>query len=70
VSSQKSLQEPAFLVLTALAGGPLHGYALVQRLVAAQWAAFVLVPALTFAAGLVWLRRHERYLALTDRVGS
>ena len=28
--SEKALQEPAFLVLTALAGGPLHGYALVE----------------------------------------
>jgi DNA-binding PadR family transcriptional regulator len=27
------LQEPAFLVLTALAGGPMHGYALVQDVV-------------------------------------
>jgi DNA-binding PadR family transcriptional regulator len=33
VGSQKSLQEPAFLVLTALAGGPMHGYALVQDVV-------------------------------------
>lgn len=30
MSTQKSLQEPAFLVLTALAGGPMHGYGLVQ----------------------------------------
>lgn len=28
--SDKALQEPAFLVLTALAGGVLHGYALVE----------------------------------------
>lgn len=27
------MQEPAFLVLTALAGGPMHGYALVQDVV-------------------------------------
>jgi DNA-binding PadR family transcriptional regulator len=27
------LQEPAFLVLTALAGGPMHGYGLVQDVV-------------------------------------
>ena len=33
MGSQKSLQEPAFLVLTALAGGPMHGYALVQDVV-------------------------------------
>ena len=30
MASQKTLQEPAFLVLTALAGGPMHGYGLVQ----------------------------------------
>ena len=28
--SKQPLREPAFLVLTALAGGPLHGYALVE----------------------------------------
>jgi DNA-binding PadR family transcriptional regulator len=28
--SDQPLREPAFLVLTALAGGPLHGYALVE----------------------------------------
>ena len=28
--SEQPLREPAFLVLTALAGGPLHGYALVE----------------------------------------
>lgn len=33
MGSQKSLQEPAFLVLTALAGGPMHGYGLVQDVV-------------------------------------
>lgn len=27
---EKALQEPAFLVLTALADGPMHGYGLVQ----------------------------------------
>lgn len=31
--SEKALQEPAFLVLAALAGGPLHGYALVEDVV-------------------------------------
>jgi DNA-binding PadR family transcriptional regulator len=28
--SERPLREPAFLVLTALAGGPMHGYALVE----------------------------------------
>jgi DNA-binding PadR family transcriptional regulator len=31
--SEKAMQEPAFLVLTALAGGPLHGYGLVQDVI-------------------------------------
>jgi DNA-binding PadR family transcriptional regulator len=30
VGKEKAMQEPAFLVLTALADGPMHGYALVQ----------------------------------------
>ena len=33
MSSERSLQEPAFLVLTALADGPMHGYGLVQDVI-------------------------------------
>jgi DNA-binding PadR family transcriptional regulator len=31
--SERALREPAFLVLTALAGGPMHGYGLVEDVV-------------------------------------
>jgi DNA-binding PadR family transcriptional regulator len=53
--SQRSLQEPAFLILTALAAGPQHGYA-------------IMTDAARITAGRVRLRAGTLYAAL-DRLG-
>jgi DNA-binding PadR family transcriptional regulator len=80
VASQKTLQEPAFLVLTALAGGPMHGYGLVQDVTRISEGRVRLHTGTLYAvldrlreAGLVAVDREEivesrlrRYYALTD----
>jgi DNA-binding PadR family transcriptional regulator len=74
------LQEPAFLVLTALAGGPMHGYGLVQDVTRISEGRVRLHTGTLYAvldrlreAGLVAVDREEivesrlrRYYALTD----
>jgi DNA-binding PadR family transcriptional regulator len=80
VASQKTLQEPAFLVLTALAGGSMHGYGLVQDVTRISEGRVRLHTGTLYAvldrlreAGLVAVDREEivesrlrRYYALTD----
>ena len=80
MASQKTLQEPAFLVLTALAGGPMHGYGLVQDVTRISEGRVRLHTGTLYAvldrlreAGLVAVDREEivesrlrRYYALTD----
>ena len=74
------LQEPTFLVLTALASGPLHGYGVIQEVAALSEGRVRLRPGTTYAAldrlgeqGLIDLDREEvvdgrlrRYYRLTD----
>ena len=73
------LQEPTFLVLTALASGPLHGYGVIQEVAALSEGRVRLRPGTTYAAldrlgeqGLIDLDREEvvdgrlrRYYRLT-----
>ena len=80
MASQKTLQEPAFLVLTALAGGPMHGYGLVQDVTRISEGRVRLHTGTLYAvldrlreAGLVAVDREEivesrlrRYYVLTD----
>ena len=75
------LREPTFLLLTALAGGPLHGYAAIKEVAAlsndrVRLRAGTLYAALDrlTAEGLVALDREEvvegrlrRYYRLTDK---
>jgi DNA-binding PadR family transcriptional regulator len=77
--SEQPLREPAFLVLTALAGGPLHGYALVEDVLRVSGGQVRLHTGTLYAvldrlreAGLVEVDREEivesrlrRYYALT-----
>jgi DNA-binding PadR family transcriptional regulator len=78
--SEQPLREPAFLVLTALAGGPLHGYALVEDVRRVSEGRVRLHTGTLYAvldrlreAGLIEVDREEivesrlrRYYALTD----
>ena len=80
MANQKTLQEPAFLVLTALADGPMHGYGLVQDVTRISAGRVRLHTGTLYAvldrlreAGLVAVDREEivesrlrRYYALTD----
>ncbi|GAA1499485.1 PadR family transcriptional regulator [Dactylosporangium maewongense] len=74
------LQEPTFLVLTALTGEPLHGYGILQQVTALSGGAVVLGAGTLYGAldrlaeqGLVAVEREEavdgrlrRYYRLTD----
>ena len=78
--TEQALREPAFLVLTALAGGPMHGYALVEDVRRVSEGRVRLHTGTLYAvldrlrqAGLVEVDREEivesrlrRYYALTD----
>ena len=78
--SEQPLREPAFLVLTALAGGPLHGYALVEDVLRLSDGQVRLHTGTLYGvldrlreAGLIDVDREEivdsrlrRYYALTD----
>src|SRR5439155_20698676 len=78
--NEQPLREPAFLVLTALAGGPLHGYALVEDVLRLSDGQVRLHTGTLFGvldrlreAGLIDVDREEivdsrlrRYYALTD----
>lgn len=73
------MQEPTFLVLTALAGEPLHGYGVMQEVSALSGGRVTLRPGTLYAAldrlvdeGLVAVEREEvvasrlrRYYRLT-----
>jgi len=75
-----SLQEPTFLILTALAGGPMHGYGVIQEVASLSGGRVVLRPGTLYGAldrlteqGLVVADREEvvdgrlrRYYRLTD----
>ena len=74
------LQEPTFLILTALAGGPLHGYGVIQEVTRLSDGRVVLRPGTLYGAldrltdqGHVVADREEivdgrlrRYYRLTD----
>ncbi|MFF5228717.1 PadR family transcriptional regulator [Dactylosporangium sp. NPDC000521] len=74
------LQEPTFLVLTALTGEPLHGYGILQQVTALSGGTVVLGAGTLYGAldrlaeqGLVAVEREEavdgrlrRYYRLTD----
>jgi DNA-binding PadR family transcriptional regulator len=74
------LQEPTFLILTALAGGPLHGYGVIQEVTALSGGRVRLRAGTLYGAldrlseqGLVAADREEivdgrlrRYYVLTD----
>jgi len=74
------LQEPTFLILTALAGGPLHGYGVIQEVTRLSDGRVVLRPGTLYGAldrlaeqGHVVAEREEvvdgrlrRYYRLTD----
>jgi len=74
------LQEPTFLILTALAGGPLHGYGVIQEVSGLSQGRVVLRPGTLYGAldrlaeqGLVVQQGEEvvdgrlrRYYQLTD----
>jgi PadR family transcriptional regulator len=74
------LQEPTFLILTALAGGPLHGYGVIQEVTRLSDGRVVLRPGTLYGAldrltehGHVAADREEivdgrlrRYYRLTD----
>ena len=78
--SEQPLREPAFLVLTALAGGPTHGYALVEDALRLSDGQVRLHTGTLYGvldrlreAGLIDVDREEivesrlrRYYALTD----
>ncbi len=78
--SERPLREPAFLVLTALAGGPMHGYALVEDVLRLSDGQVRLHTGTLYGvldrlreAGLIIVEREEivdsrlrRYYALTD----
>ena len=78
--SEQPLREPAFLVLTALAGGPMHGYALVEDVLRVSEGRVRLHTGTLYAvldrlrqAGLVEVDREEivesrlrRYYVLSD----
>jgi DNA-binding PadR family transcriptional regulator len=78
--SEQPLREPAFLVLTALAGEPLHGYALVEDVLRLSEGQVRLHTGTLYGvldrlreAGLIVVDREEivdsrlrRYYALTD----
>jgi DNA-binding PadR family transcriptional regulator len=78
--SEQALREPAFLVLTSLAGGPMHGYALVEDVSRVSEGRVRLHTGTLYAvldrlreAGLVEVEREEvvdsrlrRYYELTD----
>jgi DNA-binding PadR family transcriptional regulator len=78
--SEQPLREPAFLVLTALAGGPMHGYALVEDVLRLSGGQVRLHTGTLYGvldrlreAGLIVVDREEivesrlrRYYALTD----
>jgi DNA-binding PadR family transcriptional regulator len=58
------LQEPTFLILTALAAGPLHGYGVIQEVVALSEGRVTLRPGTLYGA---LDRLVEQGLAATDR---
>src|SRR5262245_57628907 len=74
------LQEPTFLILTALAGGPVHGYGVIQQVTELSEGRVVLRPGTLYGAldrlveqGHVCVDREEivdgrlrRYYRLTD----
>jgi len=78
--SEQPLREPAFLVLTALAGEPMHGYALVEDVLRLSAGQVRLHTGTLYGvldrlreAGLIVVDREEivdsrlrRYYALTD----
>ena len=78
--NEQPLREPAFLVLTALAGEPLHGYALVEDVLRLSGGQVRLHTGTLYGvldrlreAGLIVVSREEivesrlrRYYALTD----
>jgi len=82
--STPPLQEPTFLILTALAAGPLHGYGIIQEVSALSDGRVVLRPGTLYGAldrlvdqGLTVADREEvvdgrlrRYYRLTDEGAS
>jgi len=74
------LQEPTFLILTALAGSPMHGYGVIQEVAALSGGRVKLRPGTLYGAldrlsdqGLVEVRHEEvvdgrlrRYYELTN----
>lgn len=79
------MQEPTFLILTALAGPPLHGYGIMQAIESLTSGAVQVRPGTLYAAldrltaeGLVTVAREEqsgggqvrRFYALTDGGGT
>jgi DNA-binding PadR family transcriptional regulator len=77
---RETLQEPTFLILTALAAGPLHGYGLITEVASLSGGRVELRPGTLYGAldrlgddGLVAADREEivdgrlrRYYRLTD----
>jgi DNA-binding PadR family transcriptional regulator len=75
-----AMQEPTFLILTALAAGPLHGYGVIQEVSALSGGDVVLRPGTLYGAldrlaeqSLITVDREEavegrlrRYYRLTD----
>jgi len=79
------MQEPTFLILTALAGPPLHGYGIMQAIESLTSGAVQVRPGTLYAAldrltaeGLVTVAREEqsgggqvrRFYTLTDDGGT
>jgi DNA-binding PadR family transcriptional regulator len=78
------LQEPTFLILTALAGGPMHGYGVIQEVAQLSGGRVVLRPGTLYGAldrlteqGQVVADREEvvdgrlrRYYRLTEQGAS
>ncbi len=60
----KPLQEPTFLILTALATGPLHGYGVIQEVSTLSEGRVVLRPGTLYGA---LDRLVEQGLAVADR---
>ena len=61
------LQEPTFLILTALAGGPLHGYGVIQEVTRLSDGRVVLRPGTLYGA-LDRLTEHGHVVADREEV--
>ncbi|MEH1098690.1 PadR family transcriptional regulator [Micromonospora sp. CPCC 205561] len=58
------MREPTFLILTALAGGPRHGYGVIQEVTALSARRVTLLPGTLYAA---LDRLHAQGLVAPDR---